>query len=200
MIFLQLFWTFFKIGLFTFGGGYAMIPLVTDEVLSNGWLTYEEVMNFIAIAESTPGPIAVNMATFVGASQGALLGGFGFRLLGAICATLGVVLPSFIIILLIATLIKGLLNIAGVKAFLDGVKPVVVGLIIGTAILLILSVMLSLSSIGDAVVFDWKSLVIFAIIALTHIIYKKITTKKISPIILIIISAVLGVVFYGLIP
>lgn len=200
MIFLQLFWTFFKIGLFTFGGGYAMIPLVTDEVLSNGWLTYEEVMNFIAVAESTPGPIAVNMATFVGASQGALFGGFGFRLLGAICATLGVVLPSFIIILLIATLIKGLLNIAGVKAFLDGVKPVVVGLILGTAILLILSVMLSLSSIGEAVVFDWKALVIFAIVALIHIIYKKITTKKISPIILIIISAVLGIIFYGLIP
>jgi chromate transporter len=199
MIFLQLFWTFFKIGLFTFGGGYAMIPLVTDEVLSNGWLTYEEVMNFIAVAESTPGPIAVNMATFVGASQGALLGGFGFRLLGAICATLGVVLPSFIIILLIATLIKGLLNIAGVKAFLDGVKPVVVGLILGTAILLILSVMLSLSSIGEAVVFDWKALVIFGIIALVHIVYKLITKKKISPIILIIISAVLGIIFYGLI-
>ena len=200
MIFLQLFWTFFKIGLFTFGGGYAMIPLVTDEVLSNGWLTYEEVMNFIAIAESTPGPIAINMATFVGASQGALLGGFGFRLLGAICATLGVVLPSFIIILLIASLIKGLLNIAGVKAFLEGVKPVVVGLILGTAILLILSVILSLSAITDTVAFDWKALVIFAIVALIHIIYKKITTKKISPIILIIISAVLGIIFYGLIP
>ncbi len=199
MIFLQLFWTFFKIGLFTFGGGYAMIPLVTDEVLSNGWLTYEEVMNFIAIAESTPGPIAINMATFVGASQGALLGGFGFRLLGAICATLGVVLPSFIIILLIATLIKGLLNIAGVKAFLDGVKPVVVGLILGTAILLILSVILSLSAITDTVAFDWKALVIFGIIALVHIVYKLITKKKISPIILIIISAVLGIIFYGLI-
>ena len=199
MIFLQLFWTFFKIGLFTFGGGYAMIPLVTDEVLSNGWLTYEEVMNFIAVAESTPGPIAVNMATFVGASQGALLGGFGFRLLGAICATLGVVLPSFIIILLIATLIKGLLNIAGVKAFLDGVKPVVVGLILGTAILLILSVILSLSAITDTVAFDWKALVIFGIIALVHIVYKLITKKKISPIILIIISAVLGIIFYGLI-
>ena len=199
MIFLQLFWTFFKIGLFTFGGGYAMIPLVTDEVLSNGWLTYEEVMNFIAVAESTPGPIAINMATFVGASQGALLGGFGFRLLGAICATLGVVLPSFIIILLIATLIKGLLNIAGVKAFLDGVKPVVVGLILGTAILLILSVILSLSAITDTVAFDWKALVIFGIIALVHIVYKLITKKKISPIILIIISAVLGIIFYGLI-
>ena len=199
MIFLQLFWTFFKIGLFTFGGGYAMIPLVTDEVLSNGWLTYEEVMNFIAVAESTPGPIAVNMATFVGASQGALLGGFGFRLLGAICATLGVVLPSFIIILLIATLIKGLLNIAGVKAFLDGVKPVVVGLILGTAILLILSVILSLSAITDTVAFDWKALVIFGIIALVHIVYKLITKQKISPIILIIISAVLGIIFYGLI-
>ncbi len=199
IIFLQLFWAFFKIGLFTFGGGYAMIPLVTDEVLSNGWMTYEEVMNFIAVAESTPGPIAINMATFVGATQGALLGGVGFRILGAVVATLGVVLPSFIIILLIATLIKGILHLAGVKAFLDGVKPVIVGLILGTSIIMLLSVVFSLSAITDAVSFDWKALVIFAIIALIHIIYEKITTKKISPIILIIISAVLGIIFYGLI-
>ena len=97
-ILLDLFVTFFKLGLFTFGGGYAMIPLVTDEVISHGWMSYQEIMNFIAVAESTPGPIAINMATFVGATQGATLGGVGFSILGALVATLGVVLPSFFII------------------------------------------------------------------------------------------------------
>ena len=92
MIYLQLFLTFLKIGAFTFGGGYAMIPLIRESVLGYGWLSEEQILNFIAIAESTPGPIAVNMATFVGASQAGIL--------GALVATLGVVLPSFIIILL----------------------------------------------------------------------------------------------------
>ena len=93
MKFLILFLTFFKLGIMTFGGGYAMIPLLTDEVLSQGWLTSDEILNFIAVSESTPGPIAINMATFIGASQ------YGF--IGALLATLGVVLPSFIIILII---------------------------------------------------------------------------------------------------
>ena len=87
---LDLFLTFFKIGIVSFGGGYAMIPLLTDEVLAHGWMQNEQILNFIAVAESTPGPIAINMSTFVGASQGGLL--------GAMLATLGVVLPSFIII------------------------------------------------------------------------------------------------------
>ena len=107
---ITLFLTFLKIGLFTFGGGYAMIPLITESVLANGWLTEAELLDFIAVAESTPGPVAINMATFIGASQG------GF--FGAVLATLGVVLPSFIIILIIAAVVKGLMQFAGVKAFL----------------------------------------------------------------------------------
>ena len=121
MIYLQLFLTFLKIGAFTFGGGYAMIPLIRESVLSYGWMSEEQILNFIAVAESTPGPIAVNMATFVGASQAGIL--------GALCATLGVVLPSFIIIVLIVALLNNLLQFAGVKAFLGGVRPAVVGLI-----------------------------------------------------------------------
>ncbi len=188
---LDLFITFFKIGLFTFGGGYAMIPLVTEEVTAHGWLLGEEIMNFIAVAESTPGPIAINMATFVGASQAGIL--------GALLATLGVVLPSFIIILIIASAVKGLMKFAGVKAFLVGVRPVVVGLIIGTAITLILSVILSLGAIGDTVSFDWRALVIFLVVGATGITYKKLRKKAISPIILILLSAILGIIFYGLI-
>ncbi|MBE5734457.1 MAG: chromate transporter [Clostridiales bacterium] len=186
---LDLFLTFFKIGAVSFGGGYAMIPLVTDEVIAHGWLTYEQIMNFIAVSESTPGPIAINMATFVGSSQGGIL--------GAILATLGVVLPSFIIILIIASVIKGLLKFAGVKAFLNGLRPVVVGLIVGTAVTMFLSVIFSLETVKSGISFDWKALVIFATVFATHFIYKKTTKKTISPILLIIISALLGMLLYG---
>lgn len=196
---LELFLTFLKIGAVSFGGGYAMIPLVTDEVISHGWMSYQEVMNFIAVAESTPGPIAINMATFVGATQGATLGNVGFSILGALVATLGVVLPSFFIILVIASIIKGLLQFAGVKAFLNGLRPVVIGLILGTAITMFLSVVFSLNSVYGALSFDWKALLIFATVAITHIVYKRITKKKISPILLIILSALLGLLLYGVI-
>ena len=111
-IFLKLFLTFLEIGAVSFGGGYGMISLIREKVLLNGWLSEAEFLSFIAVSESTPGPLAVNMATFIGASQGGVLGAF--------CATLGVVLPSFFIILLIAALIHDLLKYAGVEAFLSG--------------------------------------------------------------------------------
>ena len=188
-ILLNLFLTFFKIGLFTFGGGYAMIPLIQEEVILNGWLTSEEILNFIAVAESTPGPVAINMATFIGSSQGGIL--------GAIMATLGVVLPSFIIILIIASLVKSLLKFVGVNAFLKGVRPVVTGLIIGTGLTMVLTVYLSLSKFGDTPIFDWRALVILAFVMAISFVYKKLKKKSISPIILIIISAILGMILYG---
>ena len=187
---LDLFLTFLKIGAVSFGGGYAMIPLLTDEVLAHAWLTEAEILNFIAVSESTPGPVAINMATFIGASQGGII--------GSILATLGVVLPAFFIILLIASLIGGLLKYAGVQAFLNGVRPVVTGLITATGLWLILSVTISLKSVYAPIDIDYKSIIIFGIVALTHIIYKKITKKKISPILLIVISAILGIILYGL--
>ncbi len=190
-ILLDLFITFFKLGLFTFGGGYAMIPLLTDEVLSHGWLAQEEIMNFIAVAESTPGPIAINMATFIGSSQA------GFW--GAVLATLGVVLPSFIIIILIASVVTGLMKYGGVKGFLSGVRPVVIGLILATGVGMFITVILGLNHIGQQVAFNWKALVIFSIIAVTNFIYKKFKKKALSPILLILISAVLGILLYGLI-
>lgn len=188
-VLLDLFLTFLKIGSVSFGGGYAMIPMLTDEVAMHGWLTETELLNFIAVSESTPGPIAVNMATFIGASQG------GF--LGALLATLGVVLPAFIIILVVASIIKGLLKFAGVQGFLSGVRPVVVGLIISTGILLFLAVVLGYSKVGAPLSFDYKALIIFAIIALMHVTYKLVRKKSISPIILIVFSAALGVLMYG---
>ena len=185
-----LFITFFKIGLFTFGGGYAMIPLLTEEAVSTFGMTESEILNFIAVAESTPGPIAVNMATFIGASQGGVL--------GALLATLGVVLPSFIIILIIASVMKKLLQFAGVKAFLSGLRPVVVGLIVATGLSLFLTVILSLNSVYDSVYFDWKALTIFLTVGAYSIAYKKVRKKAISPILLIVVSAILGLLFYGL--
>ena len=128
---LKLFWLFFQVGAVSFGGGYAMISLIRELVLANGWLTEAELLNMIAVAESTPGPIAVNMATFVGATQAGIP--------GALLATLGVVLPSFLIILLIAAVLKNFLKYRPVKAFMAGVRPCVVGLILATAATLFLS-------------------------------------------------------------
>ncbi len=185
---LDLFLTFLKIGTVSFGGGYAMIPLVTDEAFRFGF-QYSEIMNFIAVAESTPGPIAINMATFIGASKAGVF--------GAMLATLGVVLPSFVIILVIAALIRGLLKYAGVQAFLFGLRPVVVGLIIATGLTMLLSVTTALSTVYDVFVFDWRALIIIAVVATTHYLYKHFRKKTISPIILILISAILGILLYG---
>ena len=110
MIFLKLFLTFFKIGLFTFGGGYAMLPLIQEEVLSNGWMELSSLIDFIAVSESTPGPFAINIATYVGSQMGSDFGVIG-SIFGSFCATLGVVLPSFIIILIVAK-IAGTISIS----------------------------------------------------------------------------------------
>ena len=126
MIYAELFWNFLMIGALSFGGGYGMISLVRETVLGHGWLTEGEFLSFIAVSESTPGPLAINMATFIGASQG------GFW--GALCATLGVVLPSFVIILLVASVLQNLMKYAGVNAVLGGVRPCVVAMILATAV------------------------------------------------------------------
>lgn len=122
-IYLVLFFEFFKIGLFTIGGGYAMIPLIEQATISKGWITIEELMNMIAVSESTPGPFALNMATFVGFSQAGAV--------GAICSTLGVVTPSFLIILFIARLVSKInTESRTVKGIMSGISPVVVGLVL----------------------------------------------------------------------
>ena len=190
MILLELFLTFFEIGALTFGGGYAMIPFVREQVLAHGWLTEEELLNMIAVSESTPGPIAVNMATFVGSEQAGIL--------GSAAATLGVVLPSFIIILIISALLKNFLKYNGVKAFLSGVRPCVVALILGTAITLFLSVLLNVGSGNFAPQVDLVGILIFEIIITISLLFKHYKGKKPSPILMIGISAILGMLFYSL--
>ena len=190
MIYLELFLTFLQVGAVSFGGGYAMISLIRERMLMYGWLTEEELLNMIAVSESTPGPIAVNMATFVGSAQGGILGAF--------LATLGVVLPSFIIILIIAALIRNFLKYKGVQAFLGGIRPCVVGLILATALTMLMSALFAFRSISDALVPDGKGLIIFAVIAATAVISKKIRKKPLSPILLIFISAGLGMAMYSI--
>ena len=189
MIYLKLFLTFLKIGAVSFGGGYGMISLIRDDCLANAWLTEVELLNFIAVAESTPGPIAVNMATFVGSSQGGILGAF--------LATLGVVLPSFVIILLIASVFTRLLKYAGVKATIGGIRPAVIALILGTAATMLLSLVFGIKSIGSELAFDFRSAIVLAVIFLISLGYSKWKNKQCSPILLILISGALGILLWG---
>lgn len=184
MILWTLFIEFFKIGLFTIGGGYAMIPLVRETVLNYGWLPEGEFYDFLGICESTPGPIAINMATYVGSVQGGILGSF--------CATMGVVLPSFIIILLIASILKNFTDNKYFKGFIEGVKPVVIALITATGVTLLIKCIgfISLKEFE----FNPVSTIVLALITAIYFIFNKFTKKKLSTIMLIVISAVLGIV------
>ena len=181
---LLLFLEFFKIGLFTFGGGYAMIPLIKELVLKYDWIAEEEFYNFLGVCESTPGPIAINMATFIGAEQGGIL--------GSICATLGVVMPSLIIIILVASILNKFIKNKYVQFFLKGVKPVVVGLILSTGIVLLAKV------IGyqnlETFSFNLQSTIVFAILVAIFFLSKYVFKKKVNNILLICISAVLGII------
>ncbi len=177
MIWLELFWTFFKIGLFTFGGGYAMIPLIKSEVLSHGWADTEDIINFIAVSESTPGPLAVNMATFIGRTTGGIP--------GAICATAGVVLPSFIIILLVACTYEKFKKSRTVQGAMTGLKPAVVGMI--AAALVSLGMEVFIPGESTKAVSSVISAVIFVIMIFPAL-------KKKSPIMIILISGLFGVI------
>lgn len=183
MIYLTLFLEFFKIGLFCFGGAFGMIPLIEETVLSYGWLTESEFFSFIGVCESTPGPIAVNVATYVGSVQGGLL--------GSICASVGVVLPSFLIILLIASVLKNLTEHRLFKGFIRGVQPVIAALILSTGILL----MMTNFGFGGLGSFrpDWISILTFALLTLVFLFAKHVLGKKLTAIPIILLSAVLGI-------
>ncbi|MBE6714867.1 MAG: chromate transporter [Ruminococcaceae bacterium] len=189
MIYIELFLTFFKIGAFTFGGGYAMLPLICEEALSRGWMTGEALVDFMAVSESTPGPFAVNMATYTGYETA------GF--LGATAATVGVVLPSFAVILLIALIYDRFRKSFGVKACMRGIKPCVVGLI-GAAVLSVGRTVffpegISLSAFTQRE-FIFKALIF--VLAATALSFKKL---KLHPVLVICLCAFLGIAAgYGL--
>ncbi len=187
MIFLELFLTFFEIGLFTFGGGYAMLPLIQEAVLSKGWMAQEQIVNFIAVSESTPGPFAINIATYIGSQMGndyGVLGGIA----GAACATLGVVMPSFIVILIVAKIYDAFKKSRLVRGCMSGLKPAVVGLI-GAAVLGIAATVFIPAGWSLAIFSNVEFYVSAAIFALCTVL----TFKKVHPILIICIAAALGI-------
>ena len=180
MIYLELFLKFLKIGALTFGGGYAMLPLMQQEVLANNWMNEESLLNFVAVAESTPGPVAINMATYIGVQTGGIF--------GAVCATLGVVLPSFIVIMLVARFYIKYKNSFVVNSCLTGIRPVAIGLIASAVISLGYGVFFPSGISISAFDFNFfASAVIFSIVVVLAL-------KKVNPIYLILGSAGLGIV------
>ena len=193
MIFFELFYTFFYIGLFTFGGGYAMIPLIEEQIKAYeiAWGVSSEILTyFIAVSESTPGPFAINIATFIGSQAGGIF--------GAVCATVGVILPSFIIILLIAMIMKRIMKNRFVKGALAKVGPVIIALITYTAINFFLKMFLYQGHAVNScdIAFDRASLAIFLMVGLFTIIYKKEKKKGLNPILILLLSAVLGIIVF----
>ena len=186
MIYLELFLGFLKVGCFSFGGAYGAIPLIRDVVMSYGWLDDEMLTYMIAVSESTPGPIMVNLATYVGSNQA------GFA--GSVIATLAVVLPSFLIILLVTALLKTALKNRYVQAVLRGLKPCVIGVVLATGIYMVFNSCLgSLSAMSV----QPRVVLLTAILAASFPVYRHFTGKKLSPILLIVISGAAGIAVYG---
>ena len=186
MIYFELFIAFLQVGLFSFGGAYGAIPLIRDVVLSYGWLNEERLTYMIAVSESTPGPIMVNLATYIGSTQGGILGSF--------VATLGVVLPSFCIILLITAILKSVIKNKYFQAVLQGLKPCVIGIVLATGLYMIVE---NLIIISEEVSIDYHAMIIMSMLLLFMAIYKKIVKKKLSPIMLIVVSAITGIFVCG---
>lgn len=186
MIYLDLFWGFLKVGCFSFGGAYGAIPLIRDMVLSRGWLSDEMLTYIIAVSESTPGPIMVNLATYIGSTKAGLL--------GALVATLAVVLPSFIIILLVMMILKTALKNKYVQAVLCGLKPCIIGIILSTGCYMIANHCISAAAESRL---SKPALLITAVLFISYFGSRTGHKKGISPIMLILISACLGMVVYG---
>lgn len=185
MIYLDLLLGFLKVGCFSFGGAYSAIPLVRDVVLSYGWLNDEQLTYLIAVSESTPGPIMVNMATFVGSTQAGIS--------GSILATFAVVLPSFAVIIVLMAFLETALKNKYVQAILRGLKPSIIGIILATGVYMVLR-----NCLSAGVSVDYKNLITTVLLVGIMLSYQKVTKKQLSPIMLICFSACIGAVVYGL--
>lgn len=184
MIYLELFLGFLYVGCFAFGGAYGAIPLIRDVVLKYGWLAEEELTYMIAVSESTPGPIMINLATYVGSTQAGIL--------GSLLATTAVVIPSFVIMLLITAVLKHAMKHPAVQAVLQGMKPCIIGIILATGLYMMISHCFNVSGI------DIQAMLITGILAVVLYVLPKFKIKKPSPILLILISAGLGILVYGI--
>ena len=184
MIFLQLFYEFFKTGLFAVGGGLATLPFLEDISQRTGWFTSAQLADMLAISESTPGPIGVNMATYVGFETAGIL--------GSLCATVGLVMPSVIIIVLISKVLAKFRTNTYVEAAFYGLRPASVAMVASAGIGVAMTTLLNLTASGFAVL-RWRELVLAAVIlVLTNFVPK---VKKFHPIVFIALAAAVGIIF-----
>ena len=189
MIYLQLFWEYFKAGLFAVGGGMATIPFLYKISDRTGWFTHQDLANMLAVSESTPGPIGVNMATYVGYVTGMKEGGVANAILGAVTASIGLVMPSLIVILIVAAMLKRFKNSPLVQKTFYGLRPASTGLIAAAG----LSVAISNLFDEAASSVNWKGCILAVVLwVLTNKVSK---TKKLHPIVFIGFSALVGIVF-----
>ncbi len=196
MLYLRLFYEFFKTGLFAIGGGMATVPFLYDMSDATGWFTYNDLANMIAVGESTPGPIGVNMATYVGYVTGQDLWGIPGAILGAVVATLGLVAPSIIVILIIAAFLKSFRNNRYVDSAFYGLRPASTGLIAAAGLSVVVSNLFFTDTLAQGLslaVLNWKGWILAVILwVLTNKVKK---TKGLHPIVFILASAVVGIVF-----
>ena len=189
MIYLQLFWEYFKAGLFAVGGGMATIPFLYEISDRTGWFTHRDLANMLAVSESTPGPIGVNMATYVGYVTGMKEGGVMSAILGALTASIGLVMPSLIVILIVAAMLKRFKNSPLVQKTFYGLRPASTGLIAAAG----LSVAISNLFDEAASSVNWKGCILAVVLwVLTNKVSK---TKKLHPIVFIGFSALVGILF-----
>ena len=187
MIYLELLIGFLKVGCFAFGGAYGAIPLIREVVLSYGWINEEMLTYMIAVSESTPGPIMVNLATYIGSSQAGLL--------GALIATAAVITPSFLVILLVVAILKNALKNPYIQAMLKGVKPCIIGIVLATGLHMVIRSCIDFTYDANL---DLQAVVILILLMVSMSCYKHMVQKKLSPIFLIVISAFTGIVVYGI--
>ena len=190
MIYLQLFWEFFQTGLFAVGGGMATIPFLYNISDKTGWFTHQDLANMIAVSESTPGPIGVNMATYVGYITGMNQGGVLHAILGAVTATFGLVLPSLIVILIVAAMLKRFKSSPLVQKVFYGLRPASTGLIAAAGISVAVT---NLFESAGAFSINYKGIILAAVLwVLTNKVKK---TKSLHPIVFIGASALVGILF-----
>lgn len=198
MIYIKLLAAFLKIGLFSFGGAYGAIPLIRDVVLENQWMDAKMFSNLMALSESTPGPIMVNIATYVGSKQA------GFW--GALAATTGVVLPSFLILLAVTILFHNFLKRRKVQAVLKGIKPCLMGVILATGVYMAVSICIpseisryqaGTQGMGnDLPSVDLAACIMLAVLSLITVLYQAVRKKEFPPVALLLLAAVMGCIFY----
>ena len=200
MIYLKLFYEFLKVGLFSFGGGYTSIPLIKDIVITNKWLTYETYLDLVAIAESTPGPIMVNVATYVGCKQAGALGAF--------ISLIASILPAFLILLLFAMIYKHISSNKKINYMFSILRPAIIGIIFAAGVELLFKSLISETSIiqfvknifkGQHLLYleEIKKVIVLIMLLFIMFLYKKIKNKKINSIMFIFIAAILGIFVFG---